>query len=105
MSVKKSHEKGRTASVGSDAWFAVLDAADSALHNLQYPLREMELPEYPAGGTCGCHNLGIILRGITNAQMAIRDLEKQLREYQHLSKSYGPSANKPDEERPAGRNS
>ena len=76
-----TNESGTVPGVGSSDWFDVLAAAGNALHNAQYPLRAMELPPYPAGGTCGCHNLGIALSHIVKAQEAIRDLEKQLGEW------------------------
>jgi hypothetical protein len=94
MSVEQTHEKGPAVSVGSDAWFDVLDAAGNALHNMQYPLRELELPPYPAGGTCGCANLGKALSHIVAAQEAIRDLEKQLGQWCAMNESaHGSSSN------------
>ena len=83
----KTHEKGHSGALALGAWFAVLEAADSALHNAQGPLRELELPKYPGsgGGSCGCHNLVTILRRITEAQVAIRGLEQQLRAYVHFN--------------------
>ena len=94
MSVEQTFEKPPAVSVGSDAWFDVLDAAGNALHNMQYPLRELELPPYPAGGTCGCANLGKALSHIVAAQEAIRDLEKQLGEWCAMSATaYGSPSN------------
>ena len=94
MSVEQTSEKPPAVSVGSDAWFDVLDAAGNALHNMQYPLRELELPPYPAGGTCGCANLGKALSHIVAAQEAIRDLEKQLGQWCAMNESaHGSSSN------------
>ena len=88
-------ENGPAGVVGSGDWFDVLDAAGNALHNMQYPLRELELPPYPAGGTCGCANLGKALSHIVAAQEAIRDLEKQLGQWCAMNESaHGFSSNK-----------
>ena len=89
-----SELQARSARCSVANWFDVLDAAGSALHNIQYPLRELELPPYPAGGTCGCANLGKALSHIVAAQEAIRDLEKQLGEWCAMNESaHGSSSN------------
>lgn len=76
MSVEQTQENGQVPSVGSGDWFDVLDAAQDALHNVRYPLRAMELPPYPAGGTCGIHNLATALEAIVKAQEALESLRK-----------------------------
>lgn len=94
VNISPTHESGTVPGVGSSAWFDVLDAAGNALHNMQYPLRELELPPYPAGGTCGCANLGKALSHIVAAQEAIRDLEKQLGQWCAMNESaHGSSSN------------
>lgn len=62
-------------------WFTALDTADGKLHDLQYPLRDLELPEYSAGGVVGCAALGRLLNHVVQAQMELRFLERQLKEY------------------------
>ena len=82
--------------VRSTGWFDVISAADSALHHLQYPLREMQLPGYPAGGTCGNYNLDLALEKITQAQVALRALRDQLEVWQAMNESYGRARNTPE---------
>jgi hypothetical protein len=85
--------------VVSHDWFDVLDAAGNALHNLQYPLREMSLPTYPAGGICGSHNLAVALANIVQAEDAIRELEKQLGQWCAMNETaHGASSNKPTDQ-------
>ena len=85
-----------TENIDHDAWFKALDTAGNALHNIQYPLRELELPPYPAGGICGCANLGRALDHISAAHEAICDLEKQLGEWCAMNKTaHGSSAQQP----------
>jgi hypothetical protein len=62
-------------------WFTALDAADVKLHDLQYLLRDLELPKYPAGGVVGCAALGRLLDHVVKGQMELRFLERQLKEY------------------------
>lgn len=75
------------------AWFDVLEAAQDTLHNVQYPLRAMELPPYPAGGVCGIANLGIALDHIIEAQKALDLVTEQLRHWRAMNEAYGPSSN------------
>jgi hypothetical protein len=78
----------------SSDWFDVLDAAGNALQNVQHPLRAMELPEYPAGGVCGCHKLAVALDHIVKAQEALRDMERQLGEWSAMNATaYGRPSN------------
>lgn len=77
------------------AWFDVLEAAQDTLHNVQYPLRAMELPPYPAGGVCGIANLGIALDHIIEAQKALDLVTEQLRHWRAMNEAYGPSSNNP----------
>lgn len=88
-----THDSGTAPGVGSSDWFDVLDVAGNALHNAQYPLRAMELPPYPAGGTCGIHNLSTALESIVKAQDALRALRDQLSHWTAMNEAYGPSSN------------
>lgn len=75
------------------AWFDVLEAAQDTLHNVQYPLRAMELPPYPAGGVCGIANLGIALDHIVAAQNALDLVRDQLSHWKAMTEAYGSSSN------------
>jgi hypothetical protein len=89
---------GTAGRLASGDWFGVLDAAGNVLHNVQYPLRAMELPPYPVGGTCGIHNLTVALAAVVRAEAALRDLEQQLREWCEMNKTaYGDSPEGHDE--------
>ena len=80
-------------------WFDVLEAAQDTLHNVQYPLRAMELPPYPAGGVCGIANLGIALDHIVAAQNALDLVRDQLSHWKAMTEAYGSSSNPADEPR------
>lgn len=88
----KSNE-GRSPDVGTSAWFDALDNAANALHDIQGPLRGMNLPAYPAGGTCGISNLCIALEAIMEAQGALRSLRDQLGHWCAMDAAYGHSSN------------
>ena len=75
------------------AWFDVLESAQDALHCVQYPLRAMELPSYPAGGVCGIANLGIALDHIIAAQNALDLVRDQLSHWKAMTEAYGSSSN------------
>ena len=67
------------------AWFDILDAAESGLSNVMAPLGGMELPPYPAGGTCGIANLSAALKSIAEAKQALDELRKQLAHWTAMS--------------------
>lgn len=76
-------------------WFTALDKADSELHNLQYPLRDLELPEYPAGAVVGNAALGRLLNHVVQAQVELRFLERQLKEYRERMSPVNVKASEP----------
>jgi hypothetical protein len=96
VSAAMANEKGETPGVAAvAAWFDVLEAAQDTLHNVQYPLRAMELPSYPAGGVCGIANLGIALDRIVAAQNALDLVRDQLSHWKAMTEAYGSSSNNP----------
>lgn len=78
------------APVTGSAWFDILDAAESGLSNVVAPLDCMELPPYPAGGTCGIANLSTALKSITEAKRALNALRDQLAHWTAMNEAYGP---------------
>jgi hypothetical protein len=75
------------------AWFDILDAAEGGLSNVLAPLAGMELPLYPAGGTCGIANLSAALKSIAEAKQALDALREQLAYWTAMNEAYGPGPN------------
>lgn len=81
-SVEASSESRATeARSSSSDWFSILEIADQKLHAIQYPLRAMELPPYPAGGTVGIAATGRALDHIVKAMEELQFMREQLLEY------------------------
>lgn len=74
-------EAGDCGRSSSSDWFSILEIADQKLHAIQYPLRKMELPPYPAGGTVGIAATGRALEHIVKAVEELQFVREQLLEY------------------------